>query len=436
MIGLRRAAAAGGAVFALAGSAFAADQIVGRDRAPAAATVTINASAPLFQAEGLVNGQVLDRCTVLTNEGPQPADVTLFGSASQADLSPWLDLELVRGTLPDDTTAGDCTGFTADPVDYGAGQDGVVFRGTLDALPNADDGIADPTRWAVGERHAYLLRIHYTGDDPQQGLTTVQSFNWGATPFDDRPADPYVEPAPDPTTPGGASGFGGSSTPAPPSQTTTPPATIRLERQCNVITFPTRAYIGARAISRVTKVKTGSSSAKGEKQELSGSGAVQQPLSSSTDSVVSALEEENVGPAELERRQDLLASTRRTGTGSTARRSPVLVVRLSPGKDDTIAVRVGLRKNAKMTSPKRWRWVRFRLNSSPTKSTLKWPFTATAKMGQLKTGYNQIDLTLNRGASEERLEGLPQLLRRSFAFMVGEPKGTTGTGTVADCSLG
>lgn len=428
MIGLRRAAAAGGAVFALAGSAFAADQIAGRDRAPAAATVTIDSSAPLFEQDGLVNGQQFDRCTVLTNEGPQPADVTLFGSAKQADLSPWLELELTRGTLPAAPTAGDCTGFDADTADYGAGDAGVVFRGTLADLPSSDDGIADPTRWAVGEQHAYRLRIVYTGDNPQQGLSTVQSFNWGATPFDDRPPDPFVDP--------GAKVEGGTEKTTPGG----PPTTIRIERQCKIITFPTRSYIGARAISRPVKIKSGAAkktTPTAAKSEISGtSGAVQQPLSSTADSVVAAGEDvTSIGAAELQRRKDLLASTRRTARGSTARRAPVLVVRLSPAKDETIAVRVGLRKNAKMTSPRRWRWVRIRINATATKSTLKWPFTATAKMDQLKVGYNQLDLTLNRGSVDERLKGLPRLMRRSFAFVVGEPQTDPGA-AAADCTLG
>ncbi len=424
MIGLRRAAAASGAVMALAGSAFAADQIAGRDRAPAAAAVTIASSAPLFQENGLVNGQQMERCTVLTNEGPQPADVTLFGSATTADLSPWLELELVRGTIPEGTAPGVCTGFVADAADYGSGDVGVVFRGTLADLPSSDDGIADPTRWAVGEKHAYLLRIVYTGDNPQQGLSTVQNFSWGATPFDDRPPDPFVDP-------GVAIDGGAAATPA----STNPPSTIRIERQCRIITFPTRSYIGARAITRPKKIKKSAKVAK--KAEITGTSGVQQPLSSTTDSVIAAGgDTTSVGVAELKRRKDLLASTRRTARGSTAaRRTPVLVVRLSPNKDQkTIAVRVGLRKNAKMTSPRRWRWVRIRINATATKSTLKWPFTATARMGQLKLGYNQLDLTLNRGGRGERLKGLPPLMRRSFAFVVGEPTQTSGT--AADCTLG
>jgi hypothetical protein len=109
------------------------------------------------------------------------------------------------------------------------------------------------------------------------------------------------------------------------------------------------------------------------------------------------------------------------------------VVRLAPSKNETLAVRVGLRKNGNMTSPRRWRWVRIRLNATATKSTLKWPFTATANMAQLKLGYNQIDLTLNRGKVDRRVKGLPRLMRRSFAFVVGLPtEGSTGS----DCTLG
>ncbi len=410
--GITKALAGAGVVFALAGTAFAADQIAGRDRPPAAAAVTISSTAPLFQEAGLVNGQTFERCTVLTNEGPQPADVTLFGTASQADLSPWLELELVRGTLPDGTAPGDCTGFANDTDDYGLGPGGAVFRGTLDTLPGADAGIADPTRWAVGEKHAYLLRVHYTGDNPQQGLQTVQDFNWGVTPFDDRPPDPLVDPgqkAPGTTAPAG-------------DPSGTPSVSGPLGRACTVVTFPSRSYIGARAITKPKQIKKKKSRAS-KKAEAS--------IGSSADGVIAEGEDfDTLGTQEIDRRAELLAATRRTA----ARRTPVLVVRLTPSKGDQIQVRVGLRKNGKLLSPKRWKWVRVRVNSSPTKSTLRWPFTATAKMNQLKLGYNQLDLTLNRGSSAERVKGLPGLLRRSFAFVVGQPGTTTPGGS--DCTLG
>lgn len=415
--GLSKALAAGGTLLALGGTAYAADQIAGRERAPASAAVTINSTAPLFQEAGLVNGQTFERCTVLTNEGPQPADVTLFGTASEAALSPWLELELVRGALPDGTPAGDCTGFVADGDDYGEGVPGVVFRGTLDTLPDADAGIADPTRWAVGERHAYLLRVHYTGDDPQQGLQTVQSFSWGSTPFDDRPPDPFVDPgqsAPGTATPAGTgSGDGTAGTAG---------AASALGRACTVITFPSRSYIGARAISRPKAVS---------KKKTKKASKALAALGSSADEVVSAGEDVgSLGSGEVARRATLLKKTRATA----ARQSPVLVVRLSPSKGDKVSIRVGLRKNGELRSPKRWRWVRVRMNRSATKSTLRWPFTATANMNQLKIGYNQLDLTLNRGRSKDRPKGLPGLWRRSFAFIVGQPGKPKPGG--ADCTLG
>ncbi|OMG51628.1 hypothetical protein, partial [Brevundimonas sp. ZS04] len=61
--GLSKALAAGGTLFALAGTALAADQIASRERPPAASAVTISSTAPLFQEAGLVNGQTFERCT-------------------------------------------------------------------------------------------------------------------------------------------------------------------------------------------------------------------------------------------------------------------------------------------------------------------------------------------------------------------------------------
>ncbi|MDQ8044215.1 MAG: hypothetical protein REI11_06395, partial [Patulibacter sp.] len=376
----------GGAVLALGGTAFAANQIAGRDRAPAAAAVTIDSTAPLFTEAGLVNGQTFDRCTVLTNQGPQPADVSLFGTASQSDLSPWLHLELIRGTLPAGNAAGDCTGFTADTEDWGDGKPGVVYDGTLADLPGDDNGIADPTRWAVGEQHAYLLRVHYTGDDPQQGLSTTQSFSWGATPFDDRGPDPF-------------DGSGGNPTPITDpvvkSAGTTPGGSILATHQCTIVTFPSRSYVGARAISGATKVTGAAKRSSSSSSSKAKATKAKSALLSSDANVVSAGETiTSLTSFEIAHRKALLAHSAKAASASAAaRRRPVLAVRLAPSKNGTLAIRVGIRKNGFMTSPHRWQWVRVRVNSGAAKSTLTWPFSATADMKQLKTGYNQIDLT-------------------------------------------
>lgn len=411
---LPRIAAISGAAFALAGSAFAAQQLVGRDRPPAAAVVTISSTAPLFSADGLVGGEQLERCTVLRNEGPQPADVTLFGTAAVSDLSPWLDLDLVRGTLPDGTPAGDCTGFVPDTADYGAGSPGVVFHGTLASLPDGESGIADPSRWAVGESHAYLLRVTYTGQNPQQGLETVQDFNWGVTPFDDRPPESFTDPSTTPigglsntTTGGSDSGLSG----------------VEPQRQCTIVSFgPGRPYIGARAVIKAKKTTPKKAKAKTTARK-----AALARLGIAPSEVVSAGEDlDALSVAEIKHRAEVLAATRRT----SARRIPVMVVRIAPGKNQTLNLRVALRKNGRMTSPRRWQYVRMRLNAQATKSTVRWPFVSVAKMVQLRTGYNQIDLTLNRGRKAERIKGLPRLVHRSFAFVVKASSGGS------DCVLG
>lgn len=409
-----RLVVAAGAAFALAGSAYAAQQIAGRERPPAAAVVTLSSTAPLFAADGLVGGEQMERCTVLRNEGPQPADVTLFGTAAVNDLSPWLDLELVRGSLPTGTPAGDCTGFAADAADYGAGTPGVVFRGTLASLPDGTSGIADPSRWAVGEEHAYLLRVTYTGQNPQQGLRTVQDFNWGVTPFDDRPPESFTDPSAIPTVPpattptGGGGGAGGDgATPV---------------RQCQVVSFGAgRPYIGARATIKARQVKrTSRKRKKAVKARLATLGVQPSEVIAGGESL------SMLSGAELRHRAQVLTATRRTA----ARRQPVMVVRITKGKNDTLSLRVALRKNGRTLSPRRWQWVRMRLNATATKSTVRWPFVSTAKMSQLRTGYNQVDLTLNRGRRAERIKGLPRLVRRSFAFVVRSSSGTS------DCVLG
>lgn len=404
---LPRVLATTGAVFALAGSAFAAQQLVGRERPPADAIVTISSSAPLFAATGLVGGEQMERCTVLRNEGPQPADVTLFGTSAVSDLSPWLDVELVRGLLPTGGAPGDCAGFVPDAADYGAGTPGVVFRGTLATLPDASSGIADPSRWAVGEEHAYLIRVTYTGQNPQQGLQTIQDFNWGVTPFDDRPPEEFTDPSQTP-------GAGSAPTPTPTSE-----GPGAAARQCTVVTMaPGRPYIGARAIR--AKAVSSKKKKRARKAQLATLGVRPSEVLAGGEELGS------LSASEVAHRATVLSATRRLG----ARRQPVMVVRITRSKGNTLSLRVALRKNGKTLSPRRWQWVRMRLNSTATKSTVRWPFVSTAKMSQLRTGYNQIDLTLNRGRKDQRIKGLPRLVRRSFAFVVKQGAGST------DCTLG
>jgi hypothetical protein len=245
--------------------------------------------------------------------------------------------------------------------------------------------------------------VHYTGQNAQMGKTTVQDFNWGATPFEDRGPEP-IEPGP-----------GEGSTP------TTPGRNVGV-RQCTLVVFPNRSYIGARAITKPKVIKS---------KKKSTATAKKTSLTASAEGVIAAGEDaSSLGAAEVARRQALLRTTKATARSSKT----ILAVRLTAGKGDKIALRVKLRKHGKLTAPRRWRWVRVRLNAAPTKSRISWPFTATAKMSQLRTGYNQIDITLNRGKAGQRVKGTTALLRRSFAFKVAAPSATAPGG--ADCTIG
>ena len=398
-----RALATVGALAALGGSAFAANQLAStRDapRPPAASTILSDAGGPLFNLQGMTPGQQAQRCITLTNTGPQPADVALYGVAGDAALAPYLHLNLVRGTEPDGSTPGDCSAFSADTNDYGAGGPGVVYDGTLAALPGDNAAIADPTRWSVGEHHSYELTVRMDGDDPQQGLSANESFQWGITPFDDRP--PLPIPTPAPGTPGG-----------------TTPGTTPGAHQCTVVTFPSRDFIGARSITPSGKVLVSKTK---QKKKLKG-----KAKGSSKKSV------RIVAPAPLTltpRQVALLGATKAKKHAAT----PILVARLSPGQGSKLAVKVALRRGKKgaIYVPHRWQWVKVRINSTPVTSLRSWPYTGSVSMTHLKTGFNQIDIELNRGRLTQRIKGYPRLLHRSLGFIV---KQSAGAGT-SDCVVG
>ncbi len=297
----------------------------------------------------------------------------------------------MRGALPTGSTPGDCTGFTPDAADYGAGTAGVVFRGTLASLPDGSSGIADPSRWAVGEEHAYLIRVTYTGQNPQQGLRTVQDFNWGVTPFDDRPPEEFTDPSQTP-------GAGATPTPTPSAGGGTGDGTGAAARQCTVVTMaPGRPYIGARATIKARAVSS-KKRKRARKAQLA-------DLGIRPSEVVAGGEDLSMLSAgEVAHRATVLSATRKR----TARRQPVMVVRITKSKGNTLSLRVALRKNGKTLSPRRWQWVRMRLNATATKSTVRWPFVSTAKTTQLRTGYNQID-------SRSTAVGRPSASRASLA---------------------
>lgn len=179
--------------------------------ATSASRLQLDVTGPLFTAEGLQPGDELERCVAVENTGQHAADIALFGRRDVDALTPYLHLEITRGTRPA-AAAGSCAGFMPAATDYGLGTPGLQFSGGLDTFPTTPEAALQPDdEIQAGEVRAYRLRVRVTGSGQAvQGLQTVQAFTFGATVNEGgttrTPTDPGVgnrrrPPRPNPNNP-------------------------------------------------------------------------------------------------------------------------------------------------------------------------------------------------------------------------------------------
>jgi hypothetical protein len=124
-------------------------------------------------------------CLLVSYTGTVPVTLRMYGATSGSGLDSYLNMTVTRGSLPS-LTAGSCSSFTPDPIDYVGAGPGVVYRGTLSGYP--DDylsGLVDPVpgspeSWTAEERHAYRFTVSVRDDNGAQGLTAGQTFVWEA----------------------------------------------------------------------------------------------------------------------------------------------------------------------------------------------------------------------------------------------------------------
>jgi hypothetical protein len=134
-------------------------------------------------------GDTDEGCIRVTYAGTYVPTVRLYGSTTGTGLDEYLQLTVVRGTLPGNSDS--CTGFTPDVTDYLGVGPGVIFQDSLDQFPeDYEDGLVDPVEgseetWANGESHAYRLVISLADENEAQGLTAEQRFVWEAREGDD-----------------------------------------------------------------------------------------------------------------------------------------------------------------------------------------------------------------------------------------------------------
>jgi hypothetical protein len=129
-------------------------------------------------------GDTDEGCIRVTYAGSYAPTVRLYGSTGGTGLDGFLELTVVRGTLPGSSAS--CAGFTPDATDYAGAGPGLIFQGSLDGFPDDyENGLVDPVAgspetWTSGESHAYRFVISLADDNQAQGLTAAQRFVWEA----------------------------------------------------------------------------------------------------------------------------------------------------------------------------------------------------------------------------------------------------------------
>jgi signal peptidase len=189
-------------VAGVSGSALAAIVVADDPAIPSAALVVNDGGQPLFTLLDMTPGDTATACELVTNTGPDPADVGMYGLTTGTGLDNYLALQITRGTLPAGTPAASCTGFDADSNDYMANGAGVVYSGMLSDLPTTENtALGDPVpAWAAGGAVAYRMTIELIDSNSAQSTNATQHFYFGVIATQ-ATTDPTTTPTTTPALP-------------------------------------------------------------------------------------------------------------------------------------------------------------------------------------------------------------------------------------------
>jgi signal peptidase I len=176
---------------------------------PSSTLVVNDQGRPLFDLPVMRPGETASACELVRNEGPAPTGVGIYSSATGTGLQRFLDLRVMRGTLPSGASPGSCSGFSADRPDYQGLGRGVIYSGLMSAFPStAEAALIDPAlAWPAGQSVGYEMTVALAESNAAQGFGAVQRFYFGSPgksgyvpPVE--PLEPVRPPAPGtPTAP-------------------------------------------------------------------------------------------------------------------------------------------------------------------------------------------------------------------------------------------
>jgi hypothetical protein len=123
-------------------------------------------------------------CVTVTYGGSLPAQVRLYATTT-GDIAPYLTVRITRGSGSADFPA--CTDFTADSDNYAGLGAGVLYQGTVAALPTSgatgllDPTAGDPETWTTGEAHSYRYEVTVSSNPAGQSRSGTVRFGFQAS---------------------------------------------------------------------------------------------------------------------------------------------------------------------------------------------------------------------------------------------------------------
>ncbi len=144
---------------------------------PSSAVLSLSAAKP---------GEASTGCIRITYTGTLPAEVKLYATSTGTGLNQYLKLVLTRGTFSGTPASGSCTGFTADTTNYISQGAGIIYSGTLAALPASatsaldDPTSANPATWTAQSIHGYQFQVTVLSNVAAQGLNGQETFTFEA----------------------------------------------------------------------------------------------------------------------------------------------------------------------------------------------------------------------------------------------------------------
>lgn len=157
------------------GNSFAAGSVAIQDDDSATAMLSLSNAKP---------GDSDTSCIKVRYTGSLSATVRLYATTT-GTLPQYLNVTITRGTSS--APAFDsCATFTPDATDYNGNGAGVIYTGTLSALPATwasgivDPKAATPATWNTNDEHSYRFVVSLADDNSAQTQSGTATFTWEA----------------------------------------------------------------------------------------------------------------------------------------------------------------------------------------------------------------------------------------------------------------